>query len=72
MSDKVFLTESELAARYLTSRRTVTRWRVTGEGPPYLRLGPRRVMYRESDCEAWAASRAFSNRADEQAQGAKK
>jgi predicted DNA-binding transcriptional regulator AlpA len=61
-----FLTEAEFAARYLNgARRTAQRWRTTGDGPPFVRLGPKRISYRLSDCEAWAASRTFPHRAAE-------
>jgi hypothetical protein len=36
-----------------------------GGGPPYVRLGPRRVAYEEAASEAWAASRSFTSRAAE-------
>src|SRR5829696_125409 len=52
-----FLTQSEVARRYKLSERTVERWRLTGEGPPFVRIGPRRVLYRLVDCEAWLAER---------------
>ena len=63
---EIYLTEAEFAARYLNgARRTAQRWRVTGDGPPFVRLGPRRIAYRESDLEAWAAARTFPHRAAE-------
>ena len=34
------------------SERTLERWRVEGSGPPFMKAG-RRVLYRESDIEAW-------------------
>jgi predicted DNA-binding transcriptional regulator AlpA len=56
MSD-VYLTEEEVAARYKISNRSLQRWRYTGNGgPPFVRLGLRRIGYRLSDCEAWAAA----------------
>ena len=52
---EIYLSEAEFAARYLKgARRTAQRWRVTGEGPKFVRLGPRRIAYREKDCEEWA------------------
>ncbi len=63
---ETYLTEAEFAARYLNgARRTAQRWRVTGDGPAFVRLGPRRIAYRLADCEAWAASRTFRHRAAE-------
>jgi predicted DNA-binding transcriptional regulator AlpA len=60
-----YLTEHEFAARYHLGRRTVQRWRQTGEGPSWVRLGQRRVLYRLSDCETWATARTYRHRADE-------
>jgi predicted DNA-binding transcriptional regulator AlpA len=60
-----YLTESQFCDSYKIAPRTAQRWRVTGEGPPWVRMGPRRVVYRLSDCEAWAAARTFAHRAAE-------
>ena len=65
--DKI-LTESEFYNLTNTRPRTVQRWRVTGEGPVFLRIGPRRVGYRLSDVEDWLAQRTFKHRAAELAQ----
>jgi predicted DNA-binding transcriptional regulator AlpA len=65
MSD--YLTEEEFSERYNVARRTAARWRVTGEGPPFVRVGPRRIAYRLADCEQWAATRTHEHRAAEQA-----
>ncbi len=62
---EIYLTEVEFAGRYHLGRRTVQRWRGTGEGPRWVRLGQRRILYRLSDIEAWAAARTFDHRADE-------
>jgi predicted DNA-binding transcriptional regulator AlpA len=62
---EIYLTEAEFAGRYHLGRRTVQRWRRTGQGPPWVRLGARRVLYRLSDCEEWAAARTYRHRADE-------
>jgi predicted DNA-binding transcriptional regulator AlpA len=66
----VYLTEREFSERYHVSRRTAQRWRATGDGPAFVRLGLRRVAYRLSDCEAWAAARTFAHRAAELARAA--
>ncbi len=63
---EIYLTEREFADRYLNGAvRTAQRWRTTGDGPPYVRLGPRRIAYREQDCEEWARTRTYRSRADE-------
>jgi predicted DNA-binding transcriptional regulator AlpA len=61
----LFLTERELSNRFKIPARTAQRWRSTGDGPPFVRLGPRRVAYRLSDVEHWAAARTFTSRAAE-------
>ena len=46
------------AARFLNlSKSTLDKLRLTGGGPAYLKLGPRRVVYDPVDLERWAAER---------------
>jgi predicted DNA-binding transcriptional regulator AlpA len=62
----IYLSEAEFSDRYLVSSRTAQRWRYEGTGgPKWVRLGLRRVAYRLSDCEEWAAARTFNSRAHE-------
>ena len=65
MTGDAFLTEADVSDRLKVPSRTLQRWRGTGDGPPFVRLGPRRVAYRLSDVERWAASRTFASRAAE-------
>ena len=37
------LTVEEAAERLKVSKHTLNRWRVTGEGPPFVKYGPRLV-----------------------------
>jgi predicted DNA-binding transcriptional regulator AlpA len=60
-----YLTEEEVAERLHLGRRTLQRWRTTGEGPQWCRLGQRRVVYRDVDIDAWAAKNTYAHRADE-------
>jgi hypothetical protein len=60
-----YLTEAEFSDRYRVPARTAQRWRATGDGPAFVRCGPRRVLYRLTDCENWAAARTFRHRAAE-------
>ena len=48
------LNQVELAARWKISPRTLERWRWTGEGPAFIKIG-RRVVYRLEDVEAYEA-----------------
>jgi predicted DNA-binding transcriptional regulator AlpA len=63
--DTPYLNEKSFCERYSVSRRTAQRWRVTGEGPPFVRLGIRRLVYRLADVEAWAQARTHEHRASE-------
>jgi hypothetical protein len=60
-----YLDEAALYDRHLIAPRTAQRWRVNGEGPPYVRLGPRRIAYRVADVERWLTERTYAHRADE-------
>ena len=46
------------------SPRTLEKWRLTGEGPPYLKLSPHAVRYRMSDIEAWLGQRQRTSTSD--------
>ncbi len=46
------LNQTELAARWKISSRTLERWRWIGESPHFLKLGGR-VIYRIEDVEAF-------------------
>lgn len=65
MRDEQLLDEAAAAVRCRMSHRTMQRWRSTGDGPPYIRVGPRLIAYRQADVEAWLRSRTFKNIDDE-------
>ncbi|BCO30138.1 hypothetical protein TspCOW1_02410 [Thiohalobacter sp. COW1] len=46
------LTQKQLAQRWALSERTLERWRCTGLGPVYIKLG-HSVRYRMADIEAF-------------------
>ena len=50
------LTTKEAAAYCRLSTPTLERFRLTGNGPPFLKLG-KAVRYRRSDLDTWLASR---------------
>ena len=60
-----YIDEEGLSTEYLIPPRTAQRWRATGQGPKWIRLGQRRVIYRRADIEAWLTERTFKSRADE-------
>jgi predicted site-specific integrase-resolvase len=57
------LNQIELAARWNISHRTLERWRWTGEGPCYVKIGGR-VVYREEDIEAFEATQLRASTAE--------
>jgi predicted DNA-binding transcriptional regulator AlpA len=57
MSLDVMLTVEDAAARLKISKHTLNRWRVTGEGPPFVKYGPRLVRYIDSVLDEWAKNR---------------
>jgi predicted DNA-binding transcriptional regulator AlpA len=67
-----YLDERALSERLSLSRRTLQRFRVSGLGPQFCRLGARRVAYRESDVRAWSELRTYPHRAAEMAAKAHK
>lgn len=59
------------AAGYVNlGKSTLERYRVTGEGPRFRRLSPKRVVYAIEDLDAWAASRAFNSTSEYPARAA--
>lgn len=48
------LSQTDLANRWRVSPRTLERWRFTGEGPQFIKIGGR-VVYRLEDIEAFEA-----------------
>lgn len=62
---EVFLTEKDVSRMLKVCIRTVQAFRYEGGGPPFVRISERRIAYRLSDIEAWAAARTFKSRAAE-------
>jgi hypothetical protein len=62
----VKLTPAEVAARYKSqdgkglSVRTLSNWRVNGDGPKFIKVGGR-VFYRLCDVVEWENARTFKN-----------
>lgn len=57
------MNQLELAVRWCISHRTLERWRWTGEGPKFLKVGGR-VVYRLSDVEEYEQSIIRSSTSD--------
>lgn len=61
---KPYLNSQEAADILRISIRTLERMRVEGTGPQYLKAGAgtrSRVLYRQSDLDAWLESRSYSS-----------
>ena len=50
------LTTDQAAALLALGRSTLEKWRCTGAGPKFLKLGARRVGYDKADLDEWIAS----------------
>ncbi len=61
MSMDMLLTVEEAAVRLKISKHTLNRWRVTGEGPPFVKYGPRLVRYIDRVLDEWAARRTHGS-----------
>ena len=58
--NRIYMSTREAAALLGLSPRTLDRYRVNGEGPPFHRFG-NRVRYLRTDVEAWAAERRMTS-----------
>jgi len=56
-------TARELADRLGVKTQTLAKWRVTGEGPPFMKLGGIRgvVRYKVADVEEWEADSRYKS-----------
>ena len=57
------LSQTDLAARWNISHRTLERWRWLGQGPQYLKIGGR-VVYRLDDVETYEAQQVRTSTAN--------
>ena len=58
-----FLTERETARLLRVSARTLQRWRLTGDGPPFIAFGGRR-LYGRGDVMSWAEAQRRRSTSD--------
>lgn len=56
-----FLITSEAAARLHLSPVTLERMRVRGDGPPFIRVSQKRILYDTDQLDAWARSQRFTS-----------
>ena len=57
-----YLNEGEAAWLLRVSARTLQRGRKGNFGPPFVRVGERRLLYRLADLRAWAAAQSGGTR----------
>ncbi len=62
-----YLTERDASAMLGLSRRSLQRLRVSGGGPAFVRLSPRRIAYDAQSVAAWTEERTFASTAAEMA-----
>jgi hypothetical protein len=60
---QTLLTQREAADALRLSERTLERYRVSGEGPSYVKAG-KRVMYRPADLDTWVKARVVTSTSD--------
>lgn len=63
----MLLDEKQVAARLQISIRALQRWRATGGGPPFVRVGPRFVRYEEQALATFIANGRAGSLAEERA-----
>ncbi|WP_421736585.1 helix-turn-helix transcriptional regulator [Caulobacter sp.] len=58
--DGGLLTVEEAAYRLRLSESSLNKWRVSGNGPAFIKLG-RRIFYRTSDLDAWLSQSIYKS-----------
>ncbi len=62
---QLFLTAAEAAALLRVSQITLSRWRIQGYGPRWIKMGPKRVAYAMDDLIAWTNAQKRSSTSDQ-------
>lgn len=60
-NDDYLASPLEAAVFTKSSTSTLAKRRVYGDGPPFIRLSPRKIAYRVGDLKKWVASRQFNS-----------
>jgi predicted DNA-binding transcriptional regulator AlpA len=55
----------EAAAYLALAESTLTKMRLTGDGPSFCKVGPRAVAYRKADLDAWLEARVRRSTSDD-------
>lgn len=59
-----FLTTFQAALYLSVSKHTLEIMRIRGDGPVFIKLGPKRVVYTQEDLDAWVGTRRRISTAD--------
>ncbi len=59
------LTPAMLARDLGVTTKTLERWRMTGDGPPFIRVSPKVIRYRRPDVEAFLSGRVATSTASD-------
>jgi predicted DNA-binding transcriptional regulator AlpA len=57
MAEPIYLLTGKAAEHLGLAKSTLDKMRVRGDGPPFLRLSPRRIVYAVDALDQWARSR---------------
>ena len=66
MPDQIFIKTAEAAKRIGLAPSTLETMRCRGDGPPYLRVSRRCIMYSISTLDDWARGREFRSTSEYQ------
>ena len=66
MPDLLPIDTAEAAKRLGLSKSTLNKARLTGKGPPYVKVLGGRVRYRPADLDAWLEARVVRNTSQDQ------
>jgi predicted DNA-binding transcriptional regulator AlpA len=61
LQPNAYLTTAEAAALRRVSKSTMEHERVRGDGPPFIRIGRKKVAYRLDALQAWLAAREVTS-----------
>lgn len=64
MPEVIAVRAKEAAQMLGTSPSTLAHWRMAGKGPPYVRLGAKKIAYRVSDLRDWVKQSTIGGCAD--------
>ena len=56
-----FLRTRDAALRVGLTPATLEKLRVVGGGPPFYRVGPKRILYDPADLDSWVRSKKFAS-----------